>query len=110
MNGNGQSMQQDYSEEWAVIAGNETFVLDENQVQILKQATLEGQRGLIWFEKFAISIPHIQAIYRMSRTLKNQLEAGETKEREFTEEEREANRERIQKIKEGFLQKHGITK
>lgn len=47
-----------------MVCDREKFVLNERQVAVLKEATTKGQRGLIWFGTFAISIPHISSIYR----------------------------------------------
>jgi len=47
---------------WAVDVGRETFVLTDKQKEVLKQATKAGNRGIVWFDEFAISIPHIQSI------------------------------------------------
>ena len=75
MTGNEELTQPNYKEEWVVVAGREKFHLDEKQIEILRKADLAGNRGIVWFEKFAISIPHIESIYRVSRRTKDQLEA-----------------------------------
>lgn len=54
------------SETWVVVCDKEKFSLNEKQIAVVKQATTKGQRGLIWFDTFAISIPHISSIYRSS--------------------------------------------
>jgi len=102
------STQVEYKEQWGVAAGKESFVLDEKQIQILKQADLKGHRGIVWFEKFAISIPHIQSIYLISRQIKNQLMAGEV-EKEQTPEERKRAREAVEKARRELIKK-GILK
>lgn len=91
-------MQQKFKEEWAVIVGRETFILDENQIKILKQASTSGNRGIIWFEKYGISIPHIQAIYLVSKTPKDVLTAGK-QEVVYSEEDRKKARVKIDKIR-----------
>lgn len=61
------SMPQPYchpNDEWVVKSGNEDFVLSGEELELLRQATLSGKRGIIWFKKFAISIPHISCIFR----------------------------------------------
>lgn len=105
-----ESMQVEYKEQWGVAAGKENFILDEKQIQILKQADLNGHRGIVWFEKFAISIPHIQSIYLISRQIKNQLMAGETEEREQTPEERKRVREAIEKARKELIKKGVLRK
>jgi hypothetical protein len=94
-------MQQNFREEWAVVVGRETFILDENQIKILKTASTGGNRGILWFDKYAISIPHIQAIYLVRKTPKNVLTAGETKE-VYSEEDRKKARVKLDKIRSKF--------
>lgn len=48
---------------WIVVCGKKEFVLSDSQIQVLKEADLAGQRGIVWFDKFAISIPHIEVMY-----------------------------------------------
>lgn len=86
----------EYEERWTVVVGKESFILDGEQVRNLKNATIAGKRGIVWFEGFAISIPHIQAIYRMSKRIKNQIEAPEeSKSARMTPEERERAKKKI---------------
>jgi len=106
---NEESMQAEYSEQWGVVAGKEVFTLDENQIQVLKQADLNGHRGIVWFSKFAISIPHIQAIYLISRQIKTQLAPGSNAYREQTPEEREKARKALNKARKELVKK-GILK
>ncbi len=92
-----------YEEEWGVQVGKELFVLNSKQAKILREADLAGQRGIVWFEKFAISIPHIQSIWRISKRIKNQLPEGEKQEEpEMTQEQRERVRIKIEQIKKDF--------
>lgn len=51
-------------DEWVVVVNKKSHSLNGKQTEILKKATESNFRGIIWFEKFAISIPHIQEIYR----------------------------------------------
>lgn len=58
---------------WEVFIGRERYVLNEEQVTHLKQAGKQGA-SLVWFDNFAISIPHISSIsksftYRANRSL-----------------------------------------
>ena len=50
---------------WLVTCGKSDFELNQEQAQLLKDATVKGMRGIIWFDDFAISIPHIQSITRV---------------------------------------------
>ncbi len=65
----------EFEESWEVNIGKEKYILNEKQIEILKKADLEGHRGLVWFDKFAISIPHIQSVYRISRKVKSEIES-----------------------------------
>lgn len=51
-------------DEWIVIVNRKEYILNGSQVELLKKATQENFRGVVWFKKFAISIPHVQEIYR----------------------------------------------
>lgn len=61
-----------YKEEWEVKVDRVVFTLNEKQLAILKKAILDGQHGMVWFNAFAISIPHISCISLRSRE-RNQL-------------------------------------
>ena len=52
-------------EGWELGTGKDVFKLSGSQVKALKQATEAGQRGLVWFDGFSISIPHIVFIRRL---------------------------------------------
>ncbi len=54
-------------EEWVVSVGDKRFALTKKQADLLKEATTRGSRGMVWFDTFAISIPHIMYINRRSR-------------------------------------------
>ncbi len=54
-------------EEWEVNVGKKTFTLNPKQVSVLKEATKAGARGIVWFDDFGISIPHINYVTRLSR-------------------------------------------
>lgn len=51
-------------DEWTVKVDKTEFALKGKEAQLLKEATERNVRGIIWFEKFAISIPHICSISR----------------------------------------------
>ena len=55
-------MQVTSEEIWEVYSGKETHRLDAEQAMILKQASKGNSRGIVWFKKFAISIPHISSV------------------------------------------------
>jgi hypothetical protein len=92
-----------YKEIWAVVIGKETFFLNEIQVGVLKNAMVSGNRGAIWFEKFAISIPHVQCVYLVEKRQTNVLTAG--KEKEMTAEEREKALKKLAEVRKELSQK-----
>lgn len=104
----GELTQPEFEEEWAVQIGKEQFVLNNRQIKLLKEADLSGQRGIVWFDKFAVSIPHIQSIWLISRRIKNQLPEGTIPDEPIrTKEEQERINKRIQKMKEELRIKFG---
>lgn len=88
MTPNEPSMPVTYKEEWEVRVDRVTYTLNERQLSLLKDAMLAGQHGMVWFDKFAISIPHISSIALISRE-KNQLKFSRPNAR-ISEEDREA--------------------
>ena len=58
---------------WEVKTHDKTHKLSGKQAQILKNATTQGLRGLVWFNGFAISIPHITSVTRIKQS-KSKLE------------------------------------
>lgn len=58
-------------EEWIVVIGKESFTLNKKQMDIIREANTSGNRGIVFFDKFAISIPHIQCAYLTKRYKEN---------------------------------------
>ena len=52
-------------DKWDVQVGNEHFILNGIEAQVLKDATIKGNRGLVWFRDMAISIPHISSVVKI---------------------------------------------
>jgi len=69
-------MPQKFREEWIVKIGKETFLLNEKEILILKEAMKRNERW-ISFPKFIFSVPHIECIYLNRREIANQLPEGE---------------------------------
>jgi len=62
----------DYDEEWRVIvSGGGKYTLSKNQARLLLQEMANGNRGVIPFQTFVISIPYVIEFYRVKRFLKN---------------------------------------
>jgi hypothetical protein len=53
---------------WEVKTHDKVHKLNGKQAQILKNATTQGLRGLVWFDGFAISIPHITSVTRIKES------------------------------------------
>ncbi len=53
-----------FENEWHVVVDKNVFILNQDEAEVLHKATVGGGRGIVWFEDFAISIPHIQSIRR----------------------------------------------
>jgi hypothetical protein len=54
----------DEKEIWEVNMGKERHSVSGKQAQILKDASLAGKRGLVFFEGFAVSLAHIVSMTR----------------------------------------------
>lgn len=49
---------------WVVVVNDKLHQLNGKEAEFLKRVTQTKAKGLVWFKTFAISIPHIQEIYR----------------------------------------------
>ena len=87
-----------FKEKWVIVMGKEKFFLNGKQLLVLKKAMIGGNRGAVWFEKFAISIPHIQCVYLVEKIPTNTLPVGE--EMEMTPEERKRSLVRLDEVRE----------
>jgi len=74
-------MQDISKEKWIVKinTGNE-YVLGGNQAKLLQDAIATGNRGIIMFQTFSISIPYIAEFYRESSSENNYLPKTATEE------------------------------
>lgn len=109
MSNTNQSTQADFEEVWEVSVGKDKFHINEKQVQVLKKAMDEGNRGTIWFKDFAISIPHIQTVTLISRTIKNRIESHATEEI-ISEEEQFRVRAKMEAFKHKFIEVNSMPK
>jgi len=60
-----------HDEEWKIVlntGGN--YILGKLQARVLQQAIASGNRGVVMFKTFSISIPYIAEFYRVRRFLK----------------------------------------
>ena len=64
-------MSDKYEEEWRVIINTKgEYTLSGRQARILQREIASGNRGIVMFETFSISIPYIAEFYRVRRFLK----------------------------------------
>jgi len=94
-------MQQKYSKDarWEVSTGKQNFSLTGEEAYILKRASEEGNIKLVWFDKFAVSIPHIVSVSLVGSGKK----LPPPRMRELTDEERRANMEKMNSLKSQVL-------
>ena len=92
-------MQPKFKEEWVVKVGKEAFTLSGEQMMVLKEAMKKGERW-VNFDKFILSVPHIEAIYLSSRINESQIEAPENNYQPISNE-------RFDKIKKEAMEKIG---
>ena len=61
-----------FEEEWRVLMNTKgVYTLSKVQARILQQSIATGNRGIVLFETFSISIPYIAEFHRVRRFLKN---------------------------------------
>lgn len=92
----------EYDEEWEVSVAKETFILNEKEYAVLRNAILNGVRSVIFFQDKALSIPFIQSMFRRSRKLKKEFQLAAPKEEEYnpTPEEKARRQKMIDEMKE----------
>ncbi len=90
-----------YQEEWIVKlnTGGE-YVLGKEQAWVIQEAISGGNRGIVMFETFSISLPYVAEFYRTKRYLKEsqQLPTRAT-EKVWTEEDRARAIQRVKDMK-----------
>lgn len=70
-------------EVWVVTTGKDSFEMTGKQAQALREATTAGQRGLVWFDGFAVSIAHIISMKRTKRGEKSVAQLAELAKERF---------------------------
>jgi len=53
------------NEMWVVVVRKRQYELNGKEADLLKRLIVAGNRGIIWFKDFAISIPYIEEIYKI---------------------------------------------
>ena len=94
-----------YEEEWTVVTNTKgRYTLSKIQARILQQEIATGNRGIIMFKTFSISIPYVVEFYREKRYLKEAKQlSAKLKEEEFKPMDPEA----YKKLKEEIYAKVG---
>jgi len=107
MNQNGELTQETlldehYDEEWKVKLNNGgEYLLSQKQAWVIQEAIASGNRGIIMFKTFSISMPYIAEFFRTRRFLKKDYQLTEQQQEEtWTEENRLNAIKRIKEIKE----------
>lgn len=98
-----------YEEEWLVKlnTGGE-YTLSKGQAGVIQGAIVRGERGIVMFETFSISLPYVAEFYRVRRFLKDALQLpAKASEKQMTEEDWKEARGKAEEIREklSFLNK-----
>lgn len=96
-----------YDEEWKLKlnTGGE-YILSKQQAWIIQEAIASGNRGIIMFKTFSISMPYIAEFFRTKRFIKESRQlTAQQEERAWTEEDRQNAIKRMKEIREKLLQK-----
>jgi hypothetical protein len=88
------------NEQWEVCVDKKKFILNGLEVDILRKAINDGQRGMTWFKKIGISIPHISSVEKIGEKIDFEKQILMTVK--ISEEERIKNLQKIKEIKEKF--------
>lgn len=97
-----------YDEEWLVIMNTKgQYTLSKNQARFLMQEIASGNRGIIPFKTFVISIPYISEFYMVRRFLRG---TKQLPERASEEPYKPISPEKWEKIKDDFYKKIGRKK
>ena len=89
--------QDKFEEEWLVVMSTKgEYRLTKIQAQILQQTISQGERGIVMFRTFAISIPYITEFYMVKRFLKDTYKLSE---RATEEEYKPISRRKFEQIK-----------
>ena len=92
----------DWQEEWKVVLNNGSeYPLGKEQAWVIQEAIASGNRGVVMFKTFSISIPYIVEFFRVRRFKEDQFALPErATEKPWTEDDRKLAQERIKQIKE----------
>lgn len=89
-----------YREEWTVRLNKATYILNEEQANLLKSEIARGNRGVVMFKEFAISIPYIEEFFLSRKVYDVNRQLSESKY-----EVSEQAKEKMEEIREKFRNK-----
>lgn len=96
-----------YEEEWLIALNNgKEYRLSKKQAWVIQEAIARGERGIVMFKTFSISMPYIVEFTLVKRFLKEGRQlTGKQKEETWTEEDRQNAIKRMKEIRESFQKK-----
>lgn len=86
----------EYAEEWVIKVDDKQFVTSKQGKDMVLEAMRQAKRFVPLSENDIISVRHISYIYRSSKTIKNQIGAGDPHDNLLSSEE---TRKRIAEIR-----------
>jgi hypothetical protein len=93
-------------EEWCLVVDKTKYHLTPEQSAVVKKAIARGDKGMIMFPKFVISMPYIREFYREKRYINPKYQLKEIVEnRPQSPEEARRARIAIEKIRNGVIKK-----
>lgn len=95
-----------YEELWRVkLNTGAEYDLSQKQAWVIQEAIASGNRGIIMFKTFSVSMPYVSEFYRVSRFMKKDRQlTGSQKEEVWTEQDRLNAIKRMKELRE----KHGL--
>ena len=79
------------------------YRLSKKQAWVIQEAIARGERGIIMFGTFSISVPYIVEFFRVTRFIKESHQlTSEQKENAWSEEDRLRAIERVKQLKTKF--------
>ena len=96
-----------WEEEWEVVLNTGgKYTLGKKQAWAIQAAIASGNRGIVMFKTFSISIPYVAEFYRVRRFQTDQLALpAKATEEPWTEEDRKRAIDRIKDIKDKLKNK-----
>lgn len=105
----GELTQQTYDEDtrWLIRCDRQEYEISGKQLNLIKKASENNLRGMVWFKKFAISIPHISSIYLVGRKVPRKSQLSERSGIVKTSKE---DIKKVSEVIDGVRSKHEFLK